>query len=167
KDATGRTSFARYGESAHQYQPITPGARNDIVLRLPLQFQHGGNTGGINGYITCARRPVPPTQVTRVRAWSEGRGPECGIEGFSASAHVLGTGASGATYYLIDYLEGGRCGAPSQRYRLYMDVMCGGVKRTQKKYADVVTGHRPRVDWAFSIPGTNSVRPIQIASSPP
>jgi hypothetical protein len=152
KDPAGKTSLARYGEAAHHYQPITPGKPNDIVLRLPLAYEideKQGNTGNIDGYVTCAGKPVAPTDVTRVRAWSEDPGPDCGVQGFSASAHVLETDAAGKTYYRIDYLAGGQCNAAFQHYRLYMDVNCGGQKLTQKKYADIVKGKTLHVDWAF------------------
>lgn len=150
KNSAGMTDFARYGEAVHAHQPIAAGATNTIGLRLPTTFDAaGGNTGGIQGYIWCGSEPAPPAAVTRVRAWSDGVGSDCGIEGFNASATALGTGGSGTTYYKIAYLEGGRCFAPSQEYRFYMDVTCGGVKQTLKKIVNVKAATYPRVDWQF------------------
>jgi len=153
KNAQGKTDFARYGAAAHQHQSIVSGGDNNVTLRLPLIHQvdpTNGNTGAVNGYITCNGKAVPAEDVTRVRAWSTETGTDCGIQGFSASATAVGVGASGAaTYYLVDYLAGGQCGAADQTYQLYMDVICGGVKKTQSKRASVARGARPRVDWAF------------------
>jgi len=150
KNDAGKTTFSRYGEAAHQYQPITPREPNTVGLRLPATFEAtGGNTGSVAGHVTCNGAPVPVANVTRVRAWSNGHGPECGIEGYNASATLLAS-VGGATTYRVDYLEGGRCNAPSQSYRLYMDVLCGGAKKTIKMPdVAVVGGKTTPLDWAF------------------
>src|SRR4029453_1112012 len=88
----GATNWTRYGEAAHYYQPITSNADNQILLRLPVRDEQGGNTGYVNGYITANGGPVPnPTANLRIRAFPLGHGPECGVEGFTASAEQLAT----------------------------------------------------------------------------
>lgn len=130
---------------------MTPGKPNEVVLRLPIHFEAdavAGNTGTVHGYVTCNGAPAPPETVTRVRAWSEELGPACGIQGFSASAHELAAG-NGGTFYRISYLAAGQCNAPSQEHRLYMDVVCGGSTKSQKKYVSIVKGMSIPLDWAF------------------
>ncbi|MCA9581143.1 MAG: hypothetical protein KC416_05070 [Myxococcales bacterium] len=151
KNQEGITTHVRYGSAMHHYQPIPAGAETTVNLRLPMTFEaDGGNTGSVHGYVTCNGKAVAPEDITRVRAWSESKGPTCGIEGFSASADQKAKSKSmDATFYSLDYLAGGQCGAPDQLYRLYMDVTCGGGKKTMKKFARVAKGTKPRVDWNF------------------
>lgn len=159
KNSAGVTDFVRYGEASHYYQPITVGADNQILLRLPATWEAaGGNTGWVNGYITYrGGLPVgfdpnnPSATVSRVRAFTHGRGPECGVEGFSASATALAKSQSmAAIYYKISYLAGGRCGTASQRYTIYVDCRCDGVHTaTLAREVDIVTGTGKRVDLPF------------------
>jgi hypothetical protein len=154
KDDSGgfSTNFTRYGAVCHYYQPIIPGGDNRVLLRLPVRHELGGNTGYVNGYITYRGGPVPdPERNLVIRAFSLGRGPECGVEGFAASAEKLGQGSAGtATYYRTPPLAAGRCGAPSQRYSL--QVTCklpAGSNRRQIKQVDIVRGRGQRIDFAF------------------
>ena len=39
KNSAGVTDFVRYGEASHYYQPITVGADNQILLRLPATWE--------------------------------------------------------------------------------------------------------------------------------
>ncbi|HZM80720.1 MAG TPA: hypothetical protein VFC19_33775 [Candidatus Limnocylindrales bacterium] len=151
KNQAGVTTKTRYGAAAHYYQPITPRATHNIGLRLPVTFEAGdGNTGGVHGYLTYLGHRIPPENITRVRAFTHGRGPECGVEGFSAAADELGYSASlDATWYEVGFLAAGRCGAATQTYTLYWDCVCGGVKRTQSRVVDVAKGAYPRVDISF------------------
>lgn len=151
KDSTGKTNFARYGAAANYYEPITAGTTNLIAMRLPVTWESAqGPTGWVNGYITFAGHKVPTAAVTRVRAFTHGRGPECGVEGFSASATDLGPSASlDATFYKISYLAGGRCGATSQSYTVYVDCTCGGRVLTQSRVINITSGRGIRVDFAF------------------
>lgn len=149
KNAGGHTDFARYGEAAHYYQPITAGGDNQVGLRLPLRDELGGNTGYVNGYITLNGGAVPdPASNLVIRAFTLGRGPECGVEGFAASAEVLGTSSSGvATYYRTPPLAGGRCGAATQSYSLQVTCRCTGVRQTRN--IDIADGRGIRVDFGF------------------
>lgn len=153
KDPTGTTNHSRYGGAAHYRQAVTIGANNSILLRLPVTYEAGdGNTGSVNGYITYYGHQVPTQYITRVRAFTTGSGPDCGIEGFKPSATALGpSGSLDATYYRISYLAAGRCGASSQRYSLYIDcsTFCGSTTRTLQRYVDISKGTRPRVDFVF------------------
>lgn len=152
KGPDGVTDKSRYGEAAHYYQPISVGADNEIGLRLPLRHELGGNTGYVNGYLTHAGHRIDPALISRVRAFTHGRGPDCGVEGFAASPDSLGFSASlDATYYRIDALAGGRCGAASQTYTIYLDCKCGpnGTVITQSRVVDIVTGAGIRVDMSF------------------
>jgi hypothetical protein len=149
KDSAGKTTPSRYGEAVHQYQPITPSTPKSVLLRLPVTHEaDNGNTGSVAGKVTCAGNAVLPQDITRVRAWSNGRGPDCGIEGFNASATSI-TQAAGATRVVVSYLAGGRCNAPSQNYRLYMDVNCQGTKKSLRQDVDVSQAQITALDWAF------------------
>lgn len=151
KNQAGVTTKTRYGAAAHYYQPITPRAVHNIGLRLPVTFEaDNGNTGGVHGYLTYLGHRIPLANITRVRAFTHGRGPECGVEGFSAAADELGlSGTLDATWYEIGFLSAGRCGAATQTYTLYWDCVCGGVKRTQSRVVNVAKGVYPRVDVSF------------------
>jgi hypothetical protein len=151
-DAGGfHTDFARYGAACHYYQPIRPGRRNRVLLRLPVRFEQGGNTGYVNGYVTYRGGPVPdPERNLRIRAFSLGRGPECGVEGFAASAERLEPSRSGtATYYRTPPLAAGRCGAASQRYSIQVTCKLPPRPNRQVRHVDVAKGSRIRVDFAF------------------
>ena len=153
KNESGVTTKTRYGAAAHYRQPIIAGTAYNILLRLPVTFEAaGGNTGMVNGYITYNGHKVPPENITRGRAFTLASGPECGIEGFSASADVKTYSASlDATYYRVAYLAGGRCGADSQRYELQIDCssFCGQAKRTIERQIDISQGSGVRVDIPF------------------
>lgn len=152
KDPDGTTDKVRYGEASHYYQPITVGRDNQVGLRLPLRYELGGNTGYVNGYLTHGGHRIDPSLITRVRAFSHGRGPDCGVEGLAASADQLGYSASlDATYYRVDALAGGRCGASSQGYTLYIDCKCGtnGAVITQSRAIAISQAAGIRVDIGF------------------
>jgi hypothetical protein len=146
-----RTDFTRYGGASHYYQPIQPGRNNRVLLRLPVRHEQGGNTGYVNGYITCQGGPLPdPDRNLVIRAWSHGRGPECGIKGFAASAETLQLGGAGtATYYRTPPLAAGRCGAASQRYSIQVTCNLLPEPNRQTKRVNIAKGSRLRVDFAF------------------
>jgi hypothetical protein len=152
RNQSGVTTKTRYGAAAHYFQPITRGATHDIALRLPATYEAaGGNTGGVHGYLTYGGHRIPPQNITRVRAFTHGRGPECGVEGFSAAEDELGySGSLDATWYEIGFLAAGRCGAATQTYTVYVDCLCGGATRTQSRVLDIANGRYPRVDIEFA-----------------
>jgi hypothetical protein len=145
-----QTDWTRYGGASHYYQPIRPGRRNWVLLRLPVrndQDERHGNTGYVDGLITFRGRPVPdPKDNLVIRAWSHGRGPECGVKGFAASAEILRPNRQGtATYYRTPPLAAGRCGAVSQRYSIQITckLLSGANRKTQ--HAEITKGrHRTR-----------------------
>jgi hypothetical protein len=146
-----RTNFTRYGEASHYRQPIRPGRDNRVLLRLPLRYELGGNTGYVSGYVTFQGRPVrDPERNLVIRAFSLGSGPECGIEGFAASAERLQPGSSGtATYYRTPPLAAGRCGQASQRYSIQVTCKLAPEPNRQVRHVDVVKSRGKRVDFAF------------------
>jgi hypothetical protein len=149
---TAPTDYSRYGLGSYYFLRVTAGARLDVLLRTPLIYQLGGNTGGVQGYITRGGRPVPPAYITRVRAFTRQPGSACGVEGMAAIANRLLTGSSGRTYYLVDFLAAGQCGAPYQTYTLRVTCgppACGSVPVTALRRIDVVRGRWPRLDVAF------------------
>lgn len=146
------TDFTRFGEAAHYGQPITPNADNQILLRLPVRDEQGGNTGYVNGYITANGGPVPdptnPISGLRIRAFTLGSGPQCGVEGLAASAEQLATSNSGtATFYRSPPLAAGRCGAATQTYSLQVTWLKIG--QIQKRHIHIADGRGIRVDFAF------------------
>ncbi len=149
-----QTDKSRYGGSAHYRQPITPGANNQIALRLPLSDDLGGNTGLVNGYLTYNGGPIPAADITRTRAFTLGGGPDCGVEGFSAGADELGLSTSGTrTWYKIDRLAGGRCGAAAQRYSIQIDCgngFCGAPLVTMSREIDVADGAGVALSYDFA-----------------
>jgi hypothetical protein len=157
----GATNFARYGEAAHYHQPITPNADNQILLRLPVRNEQGGNTGYVHGYITANGGPVPnptsPTTGLRIRAFPLGSaGPECGVEGFAASAEQLATSGSGtATFYRTPPLAGGRCGAATQTYSLQVTWLQPSPDQRQVRHVDIADGRGLRVDFRFPCTPSN------------
>lgn len=153
KNTAGVTDNSRYGSASYYNGVLTPGANVEVALRLPLIHQLGGNTGGIQGYISYSGKSVPTSAVTTVVAFTYSPGNACGIEGFSAAATVLGNGTSpDRTYYKVDYLAGGQCGAPYQAYylKLRCHLMCGAVNNLWAQTVHVVNGHWPRVDVIFA-----------------
>lgn len=154
------TDKSRYGEASHYRQPITSGATNTINLRLPLRHELGGNTGYVNGYITYNGRPVPdplvpgdPNRIAHVRVWpaTTTSGPQCGVEGFSADYDTLGLSGSGAaTFYRVDALAGGRCGAVSQSYRIDVYCDCDGQRRVLSRPVEIEQDRGDRVDFGFT-----------------
>lgn len=148
------TDRSRYGGASHYRQPITSGAGNEILLRLPVRYEVGYNvTGFVNGYITYNGHRVDPTKITRVRAFSFGSGPDCGVEGFQANADELSySGSLDATYYRLGVLAGGRCGAATQPYQITIECLdvCGQPgKRIMQRNVDVASGKGLRIDFAF------------------
>jgi hypothetical protein len=149
---TAPTDYSRYGLGSYYFLRVTVGARLDVLLRTPLIYQLGGNTGGVQGYITRGGRPVPPEYITRVRAFTTQPGATCGVEGMAAIANKLLTGPSGRTYYLVDFLAAGQCGVAYQTYNLRVTCgppACGSVPVLVIKKINVVRGRWPRVDVAF------------------
>jgi hypothetical protein len=154
------TDWTRYGGAAHYRQPITPNADNQILLRLPVRDEQGGNTGYVNGYITANGGPVPnptsPTTGLRIRAFPLGSGPECGVEGFAASAEQLATSGSGtATFYRTPPLAGGRCGAATQTYSLQVTWLQPNPDQRQVRHVDIADGRGIRVDFVFPCTPSN------------
>jgi hypothetical protein len=151
------TDWTRYGEAAHYRQPITSGADNQILLRLPVRDEQGGNTGYVNGYITANGGPVPdPVHNLRIRAFPLGSGPECGVEGFTASAEQLQPSSSGtATFYRTPPLAGGRCGAATQTYSLQVTWLQPNPDQRQVRHVDIADGRGIRVDFVFPCSSAN------------
>lgn len=153
KDPGGKTNKTYYGEAADQWDPVTPGATNSFVLRLPTGHDYGGNTGDVNGYVTYQGHKVDPARLT-FRAWPNDHGTACGVQGFTASADSVGySGSLDATYYDIRFLAGGQCYAASQSYRVYVycAAVCGSTGSVTREATPVwvANGARPRVDFAF------------------
>jgi len=147
-----RTDFSRYGAAAHYYQPVTPGATTRVDLRLPASWEvAGGNTGWVAGYLTYRGAAIPPERITRVRAFTTGRGPECGVEGFAAGATELAVTQDGtATRYKVSFLAAGRCGLAAQRYSQQIDCLCDGSHRISISHLVVIArGRETRHDLAF------------------
>jgi hypothetical protein len=147
------TDQSRYGETAYYGGKITPGAVNTIGLRLPATYQAtGGNTGGLQGYLWHAGQYVPAGAITRVRAFTQQPGPTCGVEGLAASAEALASATGpNRTYYKVDFLSAGQCGAPYQVYSLQMTchLACGATDRNVATLVGVRRGQWPRVDVVF------------------
>lgn len=167
------TDRSRYGAAAHYRHPVRAGADNvGIVLRLPQN--NASHTGVLHGFITYKGRAVPPAApgcgrngkpacngITAVRAFpADVYGPNCGLEGFSASGDGLDprAKAGGATYYRINALAGGRCGATYQRYspRVTCVSFCGrnaagGLSRTvsSSRLPPVRSGAMTQADFVF------------------
>jgi hypothetical protein len=140
------TNFTRYGAAAHYGQPITPGATNTIPLRLPVTYEAdhaNGITGSIGGYLKFRGNAIPASRITRVRAFSTGKGPQCGIEGFSPGVTAPLSVQRAGTYYRVAYLAAGRCGQPAQRYWLSVDCTCDGVHKKSASYLVYVYRGKP------------------------
>ena len=148
--ATQRTDKSRYGSTAYYAGPVSAGQQLNVALRAPVTWQAGGCcTGGLQGYITYAGQYVPASAVTSVRVFP-GAGAPCGVEGYSAAADQLVSAAGpDRTYYKVDYLAGGRCGAATQAYGLQVTAVVGGVVRKFWKPVAVASGRWPRVDVAL------------------
>jgi hypothetical protein len=146
------TDKSRYGSSAYYAGTVAGGQRLNVALRAPVTWQAGqGNTGGVQGYITYRGVPVPAANVTRVRAFP-GPGATCGVEGYSAAADQLLTAAGPTrTYYRLDYLVGGQCGAAAQHYAFQVNchAVCGATDRLLTRDVGIVKGRTPRLDVAF------------------
>jgi hypothetical protein len=147
------TDRSRVGAAAHYRQPVPTGGVTTVALRLPER----STTGFLHGYVTHAGRSVPVAPagcgsscvgITTVRAFPYGSGPDCGIEGFSASADGLDPTAAQGTYYRIDALAGGRCGAPDQSYALRVTCAeaCGPGRRVLSADVRVVAGRGTQTD---------------------
>lgn len=149
-----RTDKSRYGSTAYYAGTASAGQTVNVALRAPVTWQAaGGPTGGLQGYITHAGKPVPASALTRspgrIRAFP-GAGAACGVEGYSAAADQLATSADGLrTYYRLDYLAGGRCGAASQAYSFQVSAVIGGVTRSYARQVSVTAGRWPRIDVAI------------------
>jgi hypothetical protein len=152
KGPDGVTRKVRYGEAARYFLPITAGANNVVDLRLPLRHELGGDTGYVNGYLTHLGHRINPALITRVRAFTRYRGTQCGVPGLAASADALGYSRSlDATYYRIDALAAGQCGAATQAYTMFIDCKCGpgGSVITRSRVVSIANGRGVRVDIAF------------------
>lgn len=157
RNPSGATDRSRYGGASHYRQPIASGMDNSILLRLPVRYEVGYNvTGYVNGYITYAGRKVDPAKITRVRAFSNGSGPQCGVEGFQADADSLAYSTNpmlDATYYKIGVLAGPRCGAEtSQSYSVTIECtdVCGRAgKYAITKTIGITNGAGQRLDFNF------------------
>lgn len=167
------TDRTRYGAAAHYRQPVRVDQDNvGIVLRLPQN--NSAHTGVLHGFITYKGRAVPPAEpgcgrdgrpacngITTVRAFpADTVGTNCGIEGFSASGDGLDprAKAGAATYYRINALAGGRCGATYQLYspRVTCVSFCGrnasgGLTRTvsPSRKPPVRSGVMTQADFSF------------------
>jgi hypothetical protein len=151
--APQRTNKTRYGSTAHYTGAVSAGQNVQLAMRAPVNYQSGGgNTGGVQGYVTYQGRYVPREHISRVRAFP-GPGSGCGIEGYSAAADSLLTLPSpDRTYYKLDYLVGGQCGATYQRYNLQVvcAVYCGATSKMFSRSVYVTKGKWPRLDVAFA-----------------
>jgi hypothetical protein len=146
------TNYDRYGLGAYYFLAVNPGTRMDVLLRTPLIYEKGGNTGGTQGYITKGGRPLPKESVKRVRAFTRQRGSACGIEGMAVIANTLLTGTTGRTYYKVNYLAAGQCGNAYQEYVLRVTCgapACGPNDVLFLRTIRVVRGRWPRVDVVF------------------
>lgn len=145
--AVQKTDKSTYGSSAYYSGTVSVGQRLNLLLRAPVTFQAGnGNTGGVQGYISNAGSYLPSSSISRIRAFP-GPGSTCGVEGYSAAADVLVSATNpDRTYYKLDYLAGGQCGAPYQSYQLQASCTCG---KSFVKVINVVKGKWPRVDINF------------------
>jgi hypothetical protein len=155
RNPTGATDRSRYGGASHYRQPIVSGVDNSILLRLPVRYEVGYNvTGYVNGYITYAGHKVDPAKITRVRAFSNGSGPQCGVEGFQADADSIAySGSLDATYYKLGVLAGPRCGAEtSQSYQVTIECtdVCGHAgPYAITKTIGITNGAGQRLDFNF------------------
>jgi hypothetical protein len=159
------TDRSRHGAAAHYRQPVPAGAATTgVALALPRNTR--SQTGSVAGSVTYRGRPVPVaapgcgrpgappcTGLTAVRAFPLAtHGPDCGVEGFSASADVL-VAAPGRTSYAVHALAGGRCGAATQMYsiRITCVQVCGGAVRTVSpaQRPAVRSGAGTRADVSF------------------
>jgi len=146
--ALQRTDKSRYGSTAYYRGTVTEGQRLNVLLRAPTVDQ----TGGLQGYITYRGAYVPAANISRVRAFP-GLGAACGVEGYSAAADQLASAAGpDRTYYRLNYLAGGQCGAPAQAYSFQVTcvAVCGAAARTLVKLVSVKKGQWPRFDVAFT-----------------
>jgi hypothetical protein len=167
------TDRSKYGGAAHYRQPARAGADNTgIVLRLPSNIPSA--VGFLHGFISYRGKAVPAAApgcgtggrpacvgITTVRAFTaDTYGPNCGVEGFSASGDGLDPTARGgaATYYRINALAGGRCGAATQSYnpRITCVTFCGrnaagGPNRTASPRSSpaVRSGAGTQADFVF------------------
>jgi hypothetical protein len=92
--------------------------------------------------------PTNPSTGLRIRAFPLGSGPDCGVEGFAASAEQLATSSSGnATFYRTPPLAAGRCGAATQTYSLKVTWLKTG--ELQARQIDITDGRGIRVDFEF------------------
>ena len=146
-----QTSKIYFGGSSDQNRKIRVGQTNTYDLRLPTNYQYGGNTGNINGYVSYKGRPISASNLV-FRAWSHDAGTVCGVQGFSASAEQIHTSGDGkSTYYVIPNLAGGQCGQSSQLYREIVTCknVCGASSVAKTVWVSVSKGKQPRQDIHF------------------
>lgn len=151
KENTGITSKAYFGGSNDAHMTVNAGKTNTYALRLPTIHSYGGNTGDVNGYVTYKKHKVNPSNLV-FRVWPFDGGSACGVQGFSAAADNIGYSSSrDATYYLIQSLAGGQCGAKTQRYRIFATCksVCGSSSVTKIVFIDISNGGRLRADISF------------------
>lgn len=144
---TQRTDKSTYGSSAYYSGRVSVGQRLNLLLRAPVTYQAGnGNTGGIQGYVFNGTGYLPAANITGIRAFP-GPGSSCGVEGYSAAADRLGSATNpDRTYYKLDYLAGGQCGASYQSYLIQVNTNIG---KTYSRVVNIVKGQWPRVDIHF------------------
>ncbi len=141
------TTKSRYALAAHHAQTLRAGARNDVLLRLPLVRRLGGQVGYVAGYVTYRGAAVDPAKLV-IRVFPRRAGSECGIEGFSAAPdQKFVTG--GRTRYVSDDIAGGRCGAPSQTYDVRITCSCGGTPIVRRTFLEVASGKGTPFSVAF------------------
>ena len=159
------TDRSRHGAAAHYRQPVPAGQSTVVALRLPAPSE----TGFVHGYVTREGRAVPVAPpgcgtggrpacsgITTVRVFPYGSGPDCGVEGFSASADGLDPTAAQGTYFRVNAVAGGRCGAPDQEYAVRITCVSacgpnptGGPSRVLGHDVRVRTGTGVQTDFAF------------------
>jgi hypothetical protein len=143
------TNKSTYGSTAYYSGVVSVGQRLNLLLRAPVTFQAGnGDTGGFQGYIRNGTGFISAANITGIRAFP-GPGSNCGVEGYSAAADVkISVANPNRTYYKMDYLAGGQCGAPYQTYLIQATCSCGVTKHFSRN-VNVVKGQWPRVDIVF------------------
>jgi hypothetical protein len=149
RNASEHTDKSRYGAASHYNQPLKSGGTNTVLLRLPLRrdVSTSGITGYVNGYVTYRGGVVDPAKL-RFRAFALGQGPQCGIEGFSASADRVAVSSTGTkTYYRLDALAGARCDTATQRYSIHAECTCRS--GFLAKYVDIGTNSKIGLNFAF------------------
>jgi hypothetical protein len=102
------------------------------------------------------RQPITSGADNQIRAFPLESGPECGVEGFTASAEQLQPSSSGtATFYRTPPLAGGRCGAATQTYSLQVTWLQPNPDQRQVRHVNIADGRGTRVDFVFPCSSAN------------